>query len=136
MQPIHPYHDRWLKKQFGFLKESGNYFSVRIDKLDVSGIEERLNDALNRADDYLSRNFDHENAELCYQDRTGEWNHEWGDCLAMGWCPFQQKNEYEEKLNRLELRSMLFLCFQDPENAVDQRTLEGMAQPSSIYKTS
>jgi hypothetical protein len=128
-------------KQFRFLRKYNNDFSVCIEKLDISKIEKQLRNELEQAEKTVARIADpiFPNIE-CYEDVVNRsWAHESPDCLAatepIATCPFQQRQECERKLDQLRLTLLLLLCFQDPKKAVDQRTLEGIAQESCIYRT-
>jgi hypothetical protein len=77
----------------------------------------------------------------CYEDNsTGKWVHEHRACLAATeydcLCVYQSQQEDERKLDHLKLLSLPLLCFRDPEFAADQRTLQGLAQETCIYRTS
>jgi len=78
----------------------------------------------------------------CYQDTvTGRWRHINDTCMHEDdphqySCHFKNQLEYERKLIRLKLLSLPLLCFRDPEKAACQRTLQGLAQESCIYRTS
>jgi hypothetical protein len=81
-----------------------------------------------------------EENDYCYEDAaSGKWVHHW-ECPAAedrdGICPFKFCQRCTRKLDGLKLLILPTLCFQDPRKAVDQKTLEGMAQDSCIYEVS
>jgi hypothetical protein len=127
--------------QFRFLRRHDNDFSIITKELDVFKIKERLRNDLEEAEKLVDKIMDPIYPIRCDENAAdGSWVHENPDCLAgiepEVTCGFKTVQECERKLDRLELLSLPLLCFQDPEKAVDQRTLEGMAQESCIYRTS
>ncbi len=112
-------------------------FSVIIERLDISKIEAQLARQLQEAEDDISRINDPEFPEPCYEiPSTGRWEHRSKnhECFYLG-CPFEEEQEAIRRLDRLKLLSLPLLCFRDPEKAKDQRTLEGMAQDSCVYRS-
>jgi hypothetical protein len=120
---------------------------ILIDKLDILSIEAQLNRKLVQAQDQIAQLDDPEEISImynssCYQDTvTGLWMH--ADIIHAGeddshliTCPFKNRQECKRKINHLKLLSLPLLCFRDPEIAAGQRTLQGLAQESCIYRTS
>jgi hypothetical protein len=133
----------YSNKKFRFLKRQENDYSITIEKLDIPRIEAQLARELSKAEALLNRLYiADEYCASCYQDTvTGQWIHENHDCLHeyepyQYSCPFENQLECKRKLIRLKLLSLPLLCFRDPEKAACQRTLQGLAQESCIYRTS
>ncbi|KAE9373930.1 hypothetical protein N431DRAFT_482792 [Stipitochalara longipes BDJ] len=130
--------------EFRFLKKQENDFSVVIEKLDLLQIKTELVSRLEDAKNYSCKITDlDEYPESCYEDaNTGGWTHDNQHCINAREvipfleCPFKEEKEFSRKLDRLRLLSLPLLCFKDPGKAANQRTLEGMAQDSCVYRTS
>lgn len=76
----------------------------------------------------------------CFRNpMTGKWEH--GErCNVREWeffdvkCPEEELDVTESEIDRIKLRDLLTLCFDRPQNAEGQATLEhGMVQFSPIY---
>lgn len=114
-----------------------------IKRLDIPGIKARLTSDLEDASAKVCTMMDpYEYTFICQQDEsTGKWDHEHKDCL-MGTepldyaCYFQIELDSQRKLDRLGLLSLPLQCFHNPEKAATQRTLQGLAQESCIYRIS
>jgi len=117
-----------------------NYFSVIIELLDVSKIEERLASQLQEAAEFSAVISDPECPVDCYEDiLTGKWIHQNLECAGHHFsqgCSFENMQMSARKLDRLRLLTLPLLCFYDPAKAAQQRTLEGIAQDSCLYRTS
>jgi hypothetical protein len=116
---------------------------VIIERLDIPGIKARLISDLEGASAKVYTMIDpFEYTPICEQDKsTGKWDHQHEDCL-MGTeplhcaCYFQIELDSQRKLDRLGLLSLPLQCFHNPEKATTQRTLQGLAQESCIYRIS
>ena len=138
----------YSNKKFRFLKRQENDYSIIIEQLDISSIEAQLNRKLVQAQGQIAQLDDHEEISTmyhyCYQDTvTGHWMHAeiihaWEDDYDshLITCPFKNLQECKRKINHLKLLSLPLLCFRDPKIAAGQRTLQGLAQESCIYRTS
>ncbi|KAN0098206.1 hypothetical protein V8E51_013869 [Hyaloscypha variabilis] len=132
---------------FRFLREQENDFSVIIERLEISHIETDLVNELEGLNRYIAKITDPDEPEdwCCQSFKTGTWNHTNQQCISASritlydveWdCPFEKQEQCTRKLDRLRLLSLPLMCFRDPEKAKDQRTLEGMAQNSCVYRSS
>ena len=114
-----------------------------IKRLDIPRIKARLTSDLEDASTNVRKRMDPFNYSLiCKQDAgTGTWFHDNEDCLMgnepFGYaCLFQIELDSQRQLDRLGLLSLPLQCFHDPEKAATQRTLQGLAQESCIYRIS
>lgn len=114
-----------------------------IQRLDIPGIEARVTSDLEDASAHvrtMMHPFDY--TPPCEQNEsTGTWSHNNEDCLMgnepLGYsCYFETELDSQRKLARLRLLSLLLKCFHHPEKAASQRTLQGLAQESCIYRIS
>jgi hypothetical protein len=130
--------------QLRFLKKNDHDFSVLVGTLTIPQLKAPLKSELEKADAMVHRSIDPgDPGGDCEQDmQTGRWDHCNTACLnerlnyAYACCAFQSQHECERKLNQLGLLGLPLLCFQNPEIAAGQRTLQGLAQESCIYRTS
>jgi hypothetical protein len=129
--------------QLRFVKKNDHDFSVLVETLDIPQITARLTSELEKADVRVDRTADPDDpGGNCEQDiLTGRWGHYHHSCMSqednyLFTCAFQFQRECERNLNQLGLLGLPLLCFQNPEIAAGQRTLQGLAQESCIYRTS
>jgi len=114
---------------------------VTIERLDIPGIKARLTSDLEDASAKVCTMID-PYEDTCEQDKsTGKWDHEHKDCLMRTEpldyaCYFQIELDSQRKLDRLGLLSLPLQCFHNPEKAASQRTLQGLAQESCVYRIS
>jgi hypothetical protein len=125
------------------VKKNNHDFSVLVGTLAIPQLKARLTSELEKADATVYRSTDPDDpGGDCEQDmKTGRWDHCNTACLDErlnypNTCAFQSQRECERKLNHLGLLGLPLLCFQNPEIAAGQRTLQGLAQESCIYRTS
>jgi hypothetical protein len=129
--------------QLRFVKKNDHDFWVLVKTLDIPQITARLTRELEKADARVDQTADlGDPGGNCAQDmQTGEWGHYHHSCIGQEdnyllTCAFQSQREWKRNLNQLGLLGLPLLCFQNPEIAAGQKTLQGLAQWSCIYRTS
>jgi hypothetical protein len=127
-------------KKFRFVGLVGSEIIVMVKKLDIAAFEHTLRERLEKAERHIDQITDSMSMDICHNNSgDGLWQHSFANCLAATEpieCSFEIADQCRRKLDRLGLLTLPYLCFRNPDLAVDQRTLEGIAQRSCIYRTS
>jgi len=114
-----------------------------LENSDIASIRRDLQNEKERLGPLIETLRNWENVFWC-QDcehslTLGRYEHNNGDCpthnLNNVECPFEELDKLNNRENRINTLSLLTSCFRNPETALGQRTLKGMAiEEGCLYR--
>jgi hypothetical protein len=130
--------------QIRFEGKRGRKYSVTVqslDESDIDSIRRQLQDEQGRNDSRVRALEDWEEVSWCvpcfFDPTSGRYEHNNSDCpttyaLSNVECPYEISDKINDRQQKLNALHLLMSCFQFPEIATGQRTLEGFVMEESF----